>query len=230
MAEEEKKEEQASSQQDQVASDAGAQEQAPSEPEVNYQERYEQLEKEHTALGQKAKENEQLIEMVTPHVDWNAVQGGQAPAAESQEDSEAQDQFISRKAHDEAIRASQQQTDVKLLTMQFRSEHPELRDYEKTLVGPEIMRLRRTSPNLTADQLVQKATEFATGFLEKERAKGTEKADQERKAKAAETAKASGFASTGSTPPAKEEQVGETPEENVARRKEESRKRRGLTY
>jgi hypothetical protein len=228
MAEDEKVEaEQASSEQVETT-ETQVQEQAQEEEQIDWESRHKELEAEHTKLSQKSKENEQLLELVTPHVDWNKVQGGSAPA-ESAEDGESEEQFISRKAHDEALRKVQQGTDVKLLTMQFRTEHPDLKPYENTLVVPEIARLRRANPSLTADQLLEKATKFATDFLEAERQKGTEAKAKEDKAKSVETAKASGFASAGTTAPKKPESSGgESTEDYIARRKEQSRKARGL--
>ena len=124
---------------------------------------------------------------------------------------------------------SQQATDMKLLTMQFRSEHPELKPYEDTLVAPEIARQRRANPSLSPEQLLKNAAEFANNFLESERNKGGQSQEAKSKAKAAETAKASGFASAGTTAPKKPESAGgESKEDYVSRRKEESRKARGI--
>lgn len=237
MAEQEQ-EEQASSQQEQESSTTGAKEQAQEQGEqIDYKKQYEELNASHTQLSQKAKEDAQLLEMVTPHVDWNAFQGRQVPATGGQEESEGdQERFISKKDHDETLRQVQSSTDTKIVTMQFRINHPELRDYEDTLVAPAIVKLRRENPHLGADQLVEKAAKFANDFLKAEREKGGkakeqegEEKEQEEKRKAAEAAKAGGFASAGTTAPAtKEEKAGQTTEEYIKERQEQSRKARGV--
>jgi len=192
------------------------------------------LEADHTKLSEKAKESERVLELVTPHVDWNAVQGRQAPATEKPSSDEEYD-FISKKEHEEAIRRIESKTDIRLLEMQFRSNHPELRDYEDRLVGPAIVRLRRTQPHLTPEQLVEKAAEDANAFLEAERAKvvaeqekATAAAEEERKQKEVSAAKASGLGSAGVTTPKAEEKAGETAEEYIARRQERNRRLRGI--
>jgi hypothetical protein len=227
MAEEEKQEEQASSEQEQ-ASETQAQEQAQETTEtVDWEARHKEAEAELTKAKEAAAESERLIELVTPHVDWNAVQGTKPTETTTEE--EGEEQFVSAKSHKEALQAVRQENQMQLLTMQFRLEHPDLRPYEDTLIVPEIVRLRRAHPNLNAAQLLTKATKNATDFLEAERAKGTEKAKEEQEAKARETARASGFASTGTTAPKKDEsQGGESTEDYIARRKEQSRRNRGL--
>jgi hypothetical protein len=227
MAEEEKQEEQASSEQVE-ATETQTQEQA-QEEKIDWESRHKEAEAELTKVREKAAEDEQMLELVTPHVDWNAVQGGTKPTETKATDDESAEEFISRKEHEERLSRVQATTEGRILTLQLRTEHPELRPYEDSLIAPEVARLRRANPTLRPEQLLEKATKFATDFLEAERAKGIEKAKEEQQTKATETAKASGFASAGATTPKKDEaQGGESAEDYIARRKQQSRKNRGL--
>jgi hypothetical protein len=219
-------EEKAASSEQGQAPETQVQEQ-PEETKVDFEARYKELESEHSRLAEKAKENEQLIELMTPHTDWNALQGGQDPA-KAAPDSGDGDQLISKKAHDEALRAERVRTESQLLSIQFRTDHPELRPYENTLVTPEIVRLRQANPRMSASEVLEKAATFATNFLKAERDRATTELKQQEDAKAAEAAKASGLGSAGTSAPPKDEPVGESAQEYFARRKAQSMKNRGL--
>jgi len=211
MAEQDKE---AQSQQEQ-ASEPETQGEAKAE-ETNWEERYKNLESDHTKTAQELAEHKQLIETVTPFVDWGKVQGEEGHAEEGEQ------KFVDEKTHTQSLKELSSDIDIKLLTLEFRQDHPELKPYEG-LVGFNL--LNNTNKNEPVKQRMAEAVKMTQEFLEKERNAGKEEAEK----KAQEAAGAGGLGSAGaSSPEKKEASLGESNAEYIARRKEQSRKARGL--
>lgn len=188
--------------------------------EVNWEKRYKNLEADHTTTSQKLAEQEQLVELVSPYVDWGKVQGsGEAPSDPEEEGT------VDKKMLTTSLKDLSDKVDTKLLTLDFRQAHPELRPYEDTITGPALSRLRRKYPREPIRKVMERAADFTAKFLEEERKKGEETAEK----KSQEAAGAGGLGSASPTSPAKkEEPLGETNKDYLARRKAQSRKARGL--
>jgi len=174
-------------------------------------------------LQRKSAEDAQLLEAVTPHVNWDAVRGG-GQSAEADE-GEGEEEFVSKKSLAQSLRQVGDIVNTKMAALKFRQDHPELLKYEDSLVGPAILRIRRENPSLSTDRVCEKAAEFATEFLASERDKGKGEAADKSKTVAA----TGGLASGGVTPSVKpKDDAGESDVDYIARRKAESAKRRGI--
>jgi hypothetical protein len=215
MADETEKTEEIQSQADSQA--AGTEKEAQGEKESqteDWEAKYKESQAAHQkAIEERDKANETL-DLVYPAVDFSKLQGaeeteeGEKPAL-TQDDLDRHSQNINNK----------------LLTLDFRQKHPELREYETSLVGPAIARIRSQNPRMTLDKVLDKAAEETNAFLDTEREKGRTEAD-EKKAKAA-AASGLGSASTTSTKKKPEDQ-GESKKEYFARRRKQNLQGRGL--
>ena len=192
----------------------------PGEPpkDVDWEERYKNLESDHTKTSQELTEQKQFVDTVTPYVDWGKVQGGEEKPSDEEQG------FIDKKAHADSLRELSNTVDVKLLALGFRQAHPELKPYEETITGPALARLRQQYPRESIEKVMDRAARFTTELLEQERNKGAEDAEKKKQ----EAAAAEGLGSAGPTSPKEEKPLGETGKEYFARRKEQSRKSRGL--
>jgi len=221
---EEKTEEQLAEEHQQGAGspEAGGEASAAKANEVVISDEHKALQTKYDELQQKSTEDAQLLEAVTPHVDWDAVRGG-GKAAEA--DDGSGEELVSKKSLAQSLQQVGDIVNTKMAALKFRQDHPELTKYEDTLVGPAILRIRRENPSLSMDKVVEKAAEFATEFLASERDKGKGEAVDKSKA----TAATGGLASGGVTPSVKpKDDAGESNVEYVAGRKADSAKKRGI--
>jgi len=204
MAEEEKQVSNPEGQAGAAASEQDSQESASSTVEAQYKElqaKVQELQAERDSL-------QSQYDLLAEYVDWDKVRG----ITEESQTTETTDP--EKKSLEAEIRRLESQIQSKLLVLEFRSQYPDLKDYEESLVAPAILRFRRQFPRENPEKILERAAKFARDFLESERAKGKELA----KDKKAEEAAASGLESEGSTSP-KEEKPGQTPEEYIAERK-----------
>lgn len=158
----------------------------------------------------------ETLDLLMPYVDWSKVQ--QPAESEGGERQEVTQDDLKK-----ALGA----VDTKLLLVDFRISHPELRDYEDNLIAPTVRRIKAENPRLSGTKLLERAAKEVKDFLESERSKGRQEVEK-RKASAAATG---GMGSAGTTSTKKkeeEESKGETNEEYIARRQKESAKARGL--
>ncbi len=181
----------------------------------DYEGKYKALQAEHQRAIEERDEAKSYLEAVSPYVDFARMQSGGA-----QEEGEEKPP-VTR----EEFEASKEQLKQLQLTYDFRLKHPELREYEKTVVGPAIARIRFQNPRMPIDKVLERAAEESKELLESERAKGRAEAEK----KKAEAAAAGGLGSAATT--SKKEDVeaeGEGYDEYIARRKKQSAKARGL--
>lgn len=224
MAEEEKKDE-VQSQADAGSSAEETKAGSTEKEETNWEQKFNDAQAQITQSSQKAAELQEQIDTITPYVDFGRAQGA---ADKSTEESGGEDRYISEKEAQKMLTDVRNEFGGKLIAIKFRSENPELVEYEKSIVTPAVVRLSQQHPTWNHDKLLKEAVTFTQGLLEKERDKGgaevTAKTEEKQKAAGA----ASGLGSAGVTSPKKEEKPGETTEEYMARRKEQSRKARGV--
>lgn len=191
----------------------------PKAGEVNWEERYKNLEADHTKTSQELSDQKQFADTISPYVDWGRVQG------EEEKPAEGEPSFVDKKTHADSLKELSGNIDIKLLALGFRQEHPELKPYEETITGPALARLRRQYPRESIAKVMDRAAKFTTELLEQERNKGAEDAEKKKQ----EAAAVGGLGSAGPTSPKEEKPLGETGTDYVARRKEQSRKSRGLS-
>lgn len=191
-------------------------------PEVteDWESKYKALQGEHQKKAEELDRVRETFDLVTPYVDWSKLQE-QPESSGGDERQEVTREDLTR------ILGT---VENKLLIADFRNAHPDLREYEDTLVSSFVGRLRRSNPRMSQSELLEKAAEQTREFLKMERAKGKAEATKT-KAEAASTA---GMGSVGTTSSAKkkgaEETEGESTSEYLARRKKESAKARGLVF
>jgi len=194
----------------------GQQEQVAENVKPEELQEYKDLQAKYEAERAAREEAESTLELVQPYVDFDALSGGKVPenGSNDDEDSEA---YVSKQEVQKQLAQIDQKYNTKLLAMQFRADHPDLKPYEQTLVIPAVTRLRNAHPTWGPDRVIEEAAKETEAFLKAEREKALSSVDKKKQEEAA----ASGFSSTQSTAPSKEEKV-ETPEELLA----QERKRR----
>jgi hypothetical protein len=188
---------------------------AKEEPKEDFENKYKEMQGKYDQLHQELKTAKETLDAVTPYVNWEAAQG--KPAED--------DSYVSKKDIEERIRSVSEMQENRILELQFRVDHPELKGYETTLVAPALVRARREHPRVSKEKLLEIAAKDVTDFLETERKKGEQKA-KETKAKADAEAM-SGLESGGATTP-KPEDEGQTNDEYVAYRRKILNKKKGL--
>lgn len=217
MAEETKEEAQSQQEQASKAETSGETQEDKGQEAPNYEQQYKDTQAKLTEASQELADNKQLLDTVSPYVDWGKVQGGEEKPSEEEGQG-----FIDKKAHADSLKELSDNVDIKLLTLEFRQDHPELKPYEG-LVGFNL--LNNTTKNKPIKQRMADAVKMTQEFLEKERTTGKEEAEK----KTQEAAAAGGLGSAGaSSPERKEAPSGESGKDYIARRKAESRKARGL--
>lgn len=217
MADKAEKTEETQSQASTEKEAAGTEKEATEKKEAqgeDYEAKYKTLQGEHQKAIEERDNAQSTLDTVYPAIDFSKLQGGQAEGEEGEKPPLTQEDLDKHK----------QEITNSLLTIDFRQKHPELRDYEGSLIGPAIARIRMANPRMPLDKVLEKAAEESTSFLESEREKGRTEADK----KKADAAAAGGLGAAGSKSTKKPEDEGETAKQVIARRQKESAKARGL--
>jgi len=188
--------------------DAAAQVEAPAEA-VNWEQRYKDLQSDHTRISQESAKNQQLIEVVSPHVNWQDLE--RAQRGESPESSGDEMTFVSKKELNEHLRKVEQRMATQNFVQEFRQNHPDLADR-----GPkeEMVRFffeQKTLKTDPFDKRLKNATDSARNFLKVEQQKGKDGSTQ----KDAEAAAAGGLISATPKTSPKPEPKEETPQNYV---------------
>lgn len=194
------------------------------EDTVDYEAKYKTSQAEIQKLTEEGQKDKELLDAVSPYVNWDAARGN--PPTEKQTDTDDEG-YVSKKTMQEAIGGIKSESNSAIMALQFQVAHPDLAPYEKTLVGPTILRMRREHPHEPLSKILERTAESVNKFLEGERAKGAEKAKEAQKKKDDELAGVSGLESAGTTTPTTEEQ-GETKEQYLSDRQAQLAKKKGM--
>lgn len=194
------------------------------EETVDYEAKYKTSQAEIQKLTEDNKSKEELLDAVSPYVNWDAAHGESTTEKQTDTDEEG---YVSKRTMQQAISGIESKSDSQIMALKFQVAHPELAPYEKTLVGPTILRMRKEHPHESLSKILDRTAESVNKFLETERAKGESKAKEAQEKKEKELAGVSGLDSAGTTAPTTEEQ-GETKEDYFASRKAQIAKRKGL--
>lgn len=195
------------------------------EATVDYEAKYKTSQAEIQKLAEDNKSKEELLDAVSPYVNWDAA-GGKTTTPEKQTDTDDEG-YVSKKSMQEAISGIETKSNSAIMALQFQVAHPELAPYEKTLVGPTILRMRKEHPHESLSKILERTAESVNKFLEGERAKGAEKAKEAQEKKDEELANVSGLEAAGTTTPTTEER-GETKEEYLSDRQAQLAKKKSL--
>ena len=191
----------------------------PKESKEDYEKKYKELQgksqQEIERLNAELENQKQVLDAVTPYVNWEAAQGKQP---------EGEQEFLDKKTFEDARRKDNEQRENELLELRFERDNPDLKPYMK-YVKAELIEARMKDPRAPKQKLLDRAAENTRNFLESEREK-VRKEQLEAKRKEDETMLA-GLDAQGNTSPPQEER-GQTSEEYLAERKAELRKKMGL--
>ena len=192
----------------------------PKEPKEDYEKKYKELQgksqQEIERLNAELDSQKQMLDAVTPYVNWDAAQGKQP---------EGEPEYLDKKTFEDARRKDNEQRENELLELRFERDNPDLKPYMK-YVKAELFEARMKNPRATKQQLLDSAADSTRKFLESEREK-VRKEQLEAKRSEDETLLA-GLDAQGNTSP-QEEEKGQTYDEYIAERKAELRKKMGLT-
>jgi len=230
MAEENGQEQVAAEQAQTDASPSGTAEDAPAttqtEEKVDYKTQYEQLQRTHQETVEEKQRLEQQYDLISEHVDWDAVHGG-GTAEEEQGDYGEDEAAMTKKEAARFEERIHRQVTGQIKRQEFFAANPELKPYEKIVSDFLVTQTNKAKPiDARLEEAKQKTIAFLKGIKEEAI---REKEEAEKKKKQQEAA-AAGFESTGTTPPAKPEDQtkGQEPNEYLAQRKAELKRKRGL--
>ena len=184
----------------------------------DYEAKYKELQSQQQKTAEELASTKELVRAIEPHVDWGAVRGQGAGGQDT--GSEADETLVTSKEVAAQLRQVEERNQNAILALSFRSAHPELAEYEDTLIVPQLLRIRKKYPHESKERILERAAEWTTKFLEGVQNKAlTAKQQADAKVKAEEDAM-SGFESAGATSP-EEESPPETTEEYIERRNRE---------
>jgi hypothetical protein len=217
MAEQEQQEGQP--QPDPASSSAETPAPAESKEPANWEQRYKDTEANLTRTKQDLAKEREYREALEQYVDFSKAQGEQ-PSAETDEGG-AKPPAPQKQGPSDAQKLAA--VEMRMLTLQFRQDNPDLVPYESKLVVPLVLALRARKPLLGPDALLKEAVAEARELLKDER----QKAAKETETKRQEAAGVGGLGSAGSTPPKTEGEPGQTHEQYIAERQAQHAKLSG---
>lgn len=186
----------------------------------DYETKYKQMQAKYQQdverLNQEIESNKQMLDAVTPFVDWEAAQGKKKESFESTE-------YLDRKSIEEMRARDNEMAENRLLELQFKVDNPDLKN-EIDLVKVKLSDLRIKHPRTNKVKLLEMAAEETRNHIKaiKESALAEMKKTQAEK----EEAEAAGLESQGGTTP-EQEQKGQTNEEYFAERKARLQTKKG---
>ena len=185
----------------------------------DYKKKYKELQgksqQEIEKLREEIASKEQMLDAVTPYVDWDAAQGKTKPP-------EGEPEFLDKKTFEETMRKTNEQRENEILELRFERDNPDLKPYMK-YVKAELFEARMKDPRASKQELLNRAAENTRNFIKAEREKfEKEKSDAKRKE---DLSMLAGLDSQGSTSP-KEEKQGQTYDEYMAERRSDLAKKK----
>ena len=186
---------------------------------TDYEAQYKTLQAEHEKTARERDEAVSQVDLLSDYVDWDKVRGGDSSGEKTTQDAPGTKLGTDIEAR---LAQKERQVDAKLLALQFRVDHPELIEYENTLVSPAIARIRRLHPRTPSVKIVEMAVKDTQEFLAKERAKALDLS----KKKAKEEAEVDGLGNDSVTSPTGSDTGGETPAQYMAERRARNEKLR----
>ncbi len=158
------------------------------------------IEKENKEMRDTAQKDKELLDAVTPFVDWDAVSGTKT---ETPVDGET---LVDQKTLDSRFQTLENKITTSNNTQLFRSKYPDMVEYEDLV----SVYFQKTDTRRPFDERLKKAVENTRTLLESERSKGRETDEKEKKEKAAKEAEASGLTAAKGQKGLKEEPEGES--------------------
>lgn len=178
------------------------------------------LEQENAVMREAAAKDKELLDKISPYVNWDAASGMQT-ATEAVED----DGYVDKKTLNKTIKDLRDQIWRNQQTQNFRLKYPDMVPYEDLVA----VFLNKTDTRHPFEERVESAVKNAKKLIESERAKGAELSAKEKREKEAKEAEAAGLAEAKGSEGKDKEPEGETFEDYIKNRKAQSRKAQGLT-
>lgn len=178
------------------------------------------IEQENSKIKEQAAKDKELLDAVTPFVNWDAASGKTTQAYDPATDGE----YVDKKTLNTVIKDLQNQMQVGYTTQTFRIKYPDMVAYED-LVGSF---LTKTDGRRPMEDRIETAVGNVKKLLETERTRGRDDFEKEKKEKAAKEAEASGFSEAKGAKGSEKEPEGETFEEYMAGRNKRFAKAKGL--
>jgi hypothetical protein len=190
----------------------------------SYEQRYKDLQatmtttkQDNAVLKEAAAKDKELLDAVTPFIDYDKMNGKVAPPEDG-------DALVDQQTLTKTVQSLKDEISQNRVTQNFRSKYPDMVAHED-LVG---MYLQKTNPREPMDARIAKAVESTKTLLESQQTKGREQFEKEAKDKTTKEAEASGFGGSTTQKGEKKEPDGETYDEYVQGRKDASAKAQGL--
>ena len=163
------------------------------------QEHIARIEEENATMRESSFKDKELIDAVSPFIDWDAVNGKTKPA-------EDDDAYVNKKTLKQTKDELHAMITRMNATQNFRTKYPDMIEYED-LVG---VYLNKTNQRDSMESRIEKAVENTRKLIESERNKGRESFEKEKKGKVAKEAEASGLAAAKGQKGSEEEPEGES--------------------
>lgn len=187
---------------------------------------YKELQSEFTKMKQEMKELKEENELLSQETDWGQFQPEQTTSSPDT-NSEGEDEIVTKRDLSAYQKNMQQRIKANQLLQQFRTDNPDLQDYEDIV---DYQLRAKTNPKKPMEKRLQTAVEKTREFLKKEREKGRKSVEEQKQKEQEEEAKASGLG--GSAKPSsegeEEEKTGEEPDDYVAARRKLKNQKRTL--
>lgn len=175
---------------------------------------YKKLQDEHRKSMEELKTAKGTLDTLDQYgaIDWGKV-SGDTPKEEQPPEMDAQ------------MRQMLQRQEGKILTLQFRLENPDLREYEDELVVPYVLKARQKNPRKSQDEILKMAADDVRGFLTKHEERILEKQKAQKLKEDKE--KAGGLDTSSTTTPENEWTNEDAARNYVEARRKQRNKRMG---
>ena len=158
------------------------------------------IERENKEMRDSSLKDKELLDAVTPFVDWDAVKGTKEEPANGGET------LVDQKTLQSTVKELRDQIATSNNRNAFMIKYPEMVEHQ-ILVEAYY---GKTDPRRPFEERIEKAVESTKKLLESERAKGRESDDKEKREKAAKEAGASGLTAAKGQKGTEEEPDGES--------------------
>ena len=191
--------------------------------EDSYEKRYKdsqthitKIEQENASLRDTANKDKELLDAVSPYVNWDAANGKQTMEVDD-------DGYVDKKTLNDKLGTIQKQIVENQQLQYFRTKYPEL--IEQEIVVSAFF--NKTDPRKKFEDRLNSAVENTQKLIESQRTKGREEYEKEKKEKTAKEAAVAGLAGGKGPKGSKEEPEGESYEDYIKSRKSTASKARG---
>ncbi|NVM23081.1 MAG: hypothetical protein HWN68_15020 [Desulfobacterales bacterium] len=183
----------------------------------DYEAKYKEQQAKQEKLVEELKSAKDMLDAVTPYVDWEAAQG------KKEQSDGSEPEYLDKKTVEEMRRRDRELTENELLELRFEVANPDLKG-DIDLVKSKLMSLRVKHPRTDKRKLLEMAADEARKHIQKikdEALEETKKAQAEKEEK-----DASGLDAQGTTS-SKSEERGQTDEEYFKERSKDLAQKKG---